>query len=150
MVHADAALFIGLGHYWTGMARILRAELEDSEIDGFKEAADIIGQALEQVNIAREHEERILGVAQSVEYSAYFVRRHEVASYYTEALSQGLEEMTRDLADGYYPAAACGMLNRVLARVMANYEQDARIEGVLGRLEAFGAGLPDPPDTAIP
>ena len=46
--------------------------------------------------------------------------------------------MTRDLADGYYPAAACDMLNPVLTRMVTNFEQDARVEGVLGGLEAFG------------
>ncbi len=138
MIRADAALFDGLGYYFTGMARILRAELEDSESDGLKEAAGIFQQALEQIKIVREHEERILSVAQPIEYSAYFVRRHEVASQNTEALSQGLEAMTRDLADGYYPAMACDMLNPVLTRMVTNFEQDARVEGVLGRLEAFG------------
>lgn len=137
MVRADAALFTGLGHYWTGMARIQRAELEDSESDGLKEAAVIIQQALEQIKIVREHEERILTVVQSIEYSAFFVRRHEVTSQYTETLFQGLEAMERDLADGYYPAEACNMLNRVLTRMTANFEQDARIEGVLNR---FGFG----------
>jgi len=144
MVRADAALFTGLGHYWNGMARILRAELEDSESDGLKEAVVIIRQALEQIRIVREHEERILTTAQTIEYSAFFVRRHEVVSQYTQALFQGLEAMTQDLADGYYPAVACSMLNRVLTRLMANFEQDARIEGVLTRFE-FGQGRPSNP-----
>jgi hypothetical protein len=46
MVNADAELFTGLGHYFAGMARILRAELEDSASDGLKEAADMFQQAL--------------------------------------------------------------------------------------------------------
>jgi hypothetical protein len=87
MVNADAELFTGLGHYFAGMARILRAELEDSESDGLKEAADMFQQALEQIKVVREREGRILSVAQPIEYSAYFVRRHEVTSEYTEALS---------------------------------------------------------------
>ena len=99
-------------------------------------------QALEQIKVVREREGRILSVAQPIEYSAYFVRRHEVTSEYTEALSRGLEEMTRDLADGYYPAAACSMLNQVLARMMANFDQDARIEGILKRFEQFGSDSP--------
>ncbi len=141
MVRADAALFTGLGHYFTGMARIHQAELADgeSESDGLKAAAGAFRQALEQIKIVREHEERILALAQPIDYSAYFVRRHEVASQNSEALAQGLEAMTRDLADGYYPAAACSMLNRVMTRMMGNFEQDARIEGVLNRLEGVGA-----------
>ena len=142
MVNADAELFTGLGHYFAGMARILRAELEDSESDGLKEAADMFQQALEQIKVVREREGRILSVAQPIEHSAYFVRRHEVTSEYTEALSRGLEEMTRDLADGYYPAAACSMLNQVLTRMMANFDQDARIEGILNRFEQFGSDSP--------
>lgn len=139
MATADAELFTGLSHYFAGMARILRAELEDSESEELKEATDMFQQALEQIKAVREREERILSIAQPIEYSAFFVRRHEVASGYTEALSQGLEEMTRDLADGYYPAAACSILNQVLARMMANFDQDARIEGVLTRIERFGS-----------
>jgi hypothetical protein len=139
MASADAELFTGLGHYFAGMSQILRAELEDSESDGLEKATDIFRQALEQIKAVREREERILSIAQPIEYSAFFVRRHEVASGYTEALSQGLEEMTRDLADGYYPAAACSKLNQVLARMMANFDQDARIEGVLTRIEHFGS-----------
>ena len=139
MVNADAELFTGLGHYFAGMARILSAELEDNESDGLAEAADMFQRALEQIKVVREREDRILSVAQSIEYSAFFVRRHEVASSYTVALAQGLEEMTKDLADGYYPAAACSMLNQVLTRMMANFDQDARIEGVLTRIEQFGS-----------
>lgn len=139
MATADAELFTGLSHYFAGMARILRAELEDSESEELKEATDMFQQALEQIKAVREREERILSIAQPIEYSAFFVRRHEVASGYTEALSQGLEEMTQDLADGYYPAAACSILNQVLARMMANFDQDARIEGVLTRIERFGS-----------
>lgn len=139
MVGADAALFNGLGHYFTGMAEILRAELGESEGAGLREAAVIFERALEQLQIVREHEDRILSVADGIEYSAYFVRRHQVASQNTEALCEGIEAMVRDLADGYYPAAACGKLNRVLSRMTSSFEQDARIEGVLHRFEASGS-----------
>ena len=77
-------------------------------------------------------------MAQGIEYSAFLVRRHDVASDYTEALARGLEEMVRDLADGFYPAVACSTLNKVLTRMMSNFDQDARIEGVLTRFERFG------------
>lgn len=139
MVGADAALFTGLGHYFAGIAEILRAELGESESAGLREAAIIFERALEQLQIVREHEDRILSVADGIEYSAYFVRRHQVASQNTEALRDGIEAMVRDLADGYYPAAACGKLNRVLSRMTASFEQDARIEGVLHRFEARGS-----------
>jgi hypothetical protein len=139
MVHADAALFTGLGHYWSGMAQIQRAELSKDEREGLKAAATEFRLALEQVGRAREHEERILALAEPIEYSAYFVRRHSVASQATANLYQGLEELTQDVSDGYYPARACFALNRVLARMMANFEQDARIEGVLNRLEKSSA-----------
>lgn len=139
MVRADVALFTGLGHYWAGMAQILRAELTENESDGLKDAAGTFRRALEQIKSVREHEERILSVAEPIAYSAYFVRRHQVTSEHTETLLQGLEAMTWDLADGYYPAAACSTLNPVLTRMMANFEQDARIEGVLNRAEDSGS-----------
>jgi hypothetical protein len=137
MVHADAALFSGLGHYFEGMARILRAELDPSEADGLKEAAPNFQRALSAFESVRRHEDRIISVADPIEYSAYFVRRHEVASENTEALRSGVEAMVRDLAEGYYPAAACGQLNPVLSRMMASFEKDARVEGILHRLEMF-------------
>lgn len=138
MVSADVALFTALGHYWTGVARILQAELEDSESDGLTAAADDFTRALEQVQRVREHEEQILAVAQPIEYSAYFVRRHQVISLQTAELAQGLEAMRRDLADGYYPAPASSAVNRVLTQMSAHFEQDARIEGVLTRIEMVG------------
>lgn len=137
MVRADAALFTGLGHYFEGMAQIMRAELDKSESDGLKQAAPIFQRALLEFETVRSHEERILSLADPIEYSAYFVRRHGVASQNTEALRSGIEVMVQDLGDGYYPAAACGQLNRVLTRMMASFEQDARVEGILHRLETF-------------
>jgi hypothetical protein len=139
MVRADAALFTALGHYWTGMAQIQLAELEKNESEGLKKAAATFRQASEQIRVVREHEKRILALAEPIDYSAYFVRRHEVASHGTEAFAQGLEALVRDLADGYYPAASCVVLNRVLTRLMANFEHDAGIEGVLNRFERLGS-----------
>lgn len=147
MIRADVALFTGLGHYWTCMARILSAELEGDESDGFKKAAVIVAKAVERIKIVREHEEKILSLAQPIESSAFFVRRHEVASQLTEALLQGLEVMERDLADGFYPAEACEMLNRVLSRMTTNFEYDAQIEGVLTRFEFGPSNLGDPADS---
>lgn len=138
MVSADAELFTALGHYFDGMSLILRAGLEDDEGNGLKEATGAFQRAVEQISSVREREKRILDVAQGIEYSAFFVRRHDVASGYTEALARGLEGMVRDLADGYYPAEACSTLNKVLTRMMANFDQDARIEGVLTRFERLG------------
>jgi hypothetical protein len=125
MVRADIALFNALGHYFTGIAEIHRAELADEESEGLKEAAGAFQRAVDELRTAREHEERILGQAQQIDYSAYFVRRHEVAATYTEALGRGLEEMARDLAEGFYPAAACTAVNPVVARLTANFDQDA-------------------------
>ena len=48
----------------------------------------------------------------------------------------------RDLADGYSLIADISMLNQVLTRMMANFDQDARIEGILNRFEQFGSDSP--------
>jgi len=138
MVRADIALFTALGHYFTGIAQIHRAELAKNEGDGLKKASRAFGQAVKELGVAREREERILAAAQEIDYSAYFVRRHEVAATYTEALARGLEEIASDLAEGFYPAAACTAVNPIVARLTANFEQDAKIEGVLNRMERMG------------
>src|ERR1044071_6079843 len=135
MIRADVALFAALGHYWSGMSRILSAELEYNEGAGLKDAAGECQKAVEQIRIVRQYEERILKNAQTIEYSAYFVRRHEVLGHDTETLLHGLEELTRDLVDGYYPASACVVINGALTKMMAHFEQDARVEGVLHRFE---------------
>ena len=137
LVGADVALFTALGHYWTGMARVQRAELEHRESDGLKEAAVIFRQALDEMKIVRFHEKSILTIAPQIQYSAFFVRRHEVISYQSETFTQGLEAMTRELSDGYYPAPACSKVNQVLTQMMAHFEHDALIEGVLTRFQ-FG------------
>ena len=135
MLHADAALFAGLGHYFAGIAQIHLAELNGDESDALRSAAATFRQAYDQIQAVTGYEERILALAERIDYSAYFVRRHEVASHYTARLLQGLDQMIVDLSDGYYPAEACSQLNPVMARMMANFEQDARVEGVLTRLE---------------
>jgi hypothetical protein len=135
MVRADMELFAALGSYWAGMAQVLGAELNDDESDAFRQAVGPFQEALERLRTVKSHEERILDVAQRIEYSAYFVRRHEVIAQDTDAFVLGLESMVQDLGEGYYPASACAELNAVLARMMGNFARDARIEGVLARVE---------------
>jgi hypothetical protein len=133
MVNADIALFTALGHYWNGIARIQRAEIEDDESAGLKDASNFFRQALEQIETVRGHEGRILSIAQPVPFSAFFVRRHEVISGQTEALQKALEAMMNELVDGYYPAPASGKVNQIMTQMMAHFDYDARIEGVLTR-----------------
>lgn len=139
MVRADVELFAGLGSYWSGMARVLDAALQDDERDALRQTAGVFEEALEHLRAVRSHEERILEISQNIEYSAYFVRRHEVISHDTQAFLLGLESMAQDLREGYYPALACAELNAVHARMMANFARDARIEGVLMRFETGGS-----------
>ena len=138
MVRADISLFTALGHYFTGIAQIQKAELAKDEAEGLKKASRAFEKAVNELGDAREREERILAAAEQIDYSAYFVRRHEVAATYTEALARGLEEIAGDLAEGFYPAAACSAVNPIVARLTANFEQDAKIEGVLNRIERMG------------
>lgn len=133
MTRADIALFSALGHYWTGIARIQQAEIEDDERSGLREAAEAFRQALKQIESVRTHEAAILSIAQPIAYSAFFVRRHEVISAQTESLQEGLTAMTCELAEGYYPAPASSKVNEILTRMMAHFDYDARIEGVLTR-----------------
>lgn len=146
MVNADAALFTALAHYFTGLAHIQRAEVADDESEGLRQAAPFIEKAHQEIQVTRECEERLLELAEPIEFSGHFVRRHEVASLDTAELTRGFESMMRDLAEGYYPAEACGVLNRVLARLMPSLEQNARIEGVLRRFEDRGKESEAPPD----
>ena len=139
MIRADAALFTGLGHYFTGMAQIHLAAQADRESDGLRKVAQTFRLALEQLKLVKDCEKRILAIAQPIEYSAYFVRRHEVVSHGTEELRRGLELMVQDLSEGFYPASACSMLNPVLARLMASWDLNARVEGVVTRLERAGS-----------
>jgi hypothetical protein len=91
--------------------------------------------ALEQIATVRAHETRILSIADPVPFSAFFVRRHEVISAQTEAFQKGLHAMAHELTDGYYPAPACTKVNQILTQMMAHFDYDARIEGVLTRFE---------------
>lgn len=140
MVRADVELFAALGSYWAGMAQVLGAELSDDESDAFRQAAGPFQEALERLRTVKSHEERIFDVAQHIEYSAYFVRRHEVITQDTDALLLSLESMVQDLREGYYPAPACAESNAVLARMMGNFARDAHIEGVLARVEKGESG----------
>lgn len=135
MTHADIALFSALGHYWTGVARIQQAEIEDNESSGLREAAEVFRQALKQIEAVRAHEASILSIAEPIPYSAFFVRRHEVISTQTEALQESLEAMTCELAEGFYPAPASTKVNEILTKMMAHFDYDARIEGVLTRAQ---------------
>jgi len=135
MVQADTSLFAGLGNYFAGMAQIQASELADDEPQALRDAAPTFQRAVEEVRAVREREAKILDIAQPIQFSAYFVRRHEIVSLSTVALLEALEQLTQDLTDGYYPAEACTSLNRILGRMMSSFDQDARIEGVLTRLE---------------
>ncbi len=138
MIAADSALFVALGHYFTGMAQIHRAALRKSESMGLKKAAPLFKKALKEVRSMRDCESRLLEIAQPIEDSAYYVRRHQVLSEDTTDFLNGLEAITTDLTEGFYPAAACTTLNTILTRLMANMESNARVEGVLSRIEVFG------------
>jgi hypothetical protein len=92
-------------------------------------------RALEQLAIVKEHEKRMLEIARPIEYSAYYVRRHQVAGYGTSELRRGLELLVKDLAEGFYPAEGFSLLNPVMARLMAGWDLNARVEGVVTRIE---------------
>jgi len=118
------------------MAEVHRAGLEKSECEGLKRAAPMFQKAVEQLRAVRECEGRLLALAQNIENSAYYVRRHEVLSLDTDTLLKGMEALVQDVTDGFYPARACSMLNRGMTRLMANMELNARVEGVLSRYES--------------
>ncbi len=143
LLGADIALFNGLGAYFAGVAQIQQAELDEtvsdkSEVEGFKKAARTFKQALKQIRSVQEYEDRIAKLAEPIKYSAYFVRRHQVLSEDTTALRAGLEEMVEDLSEGFYPVNACSVLNPVVARIMANIQLNARVEGIVSRIESSG------------
>jgi hypothetical protein len=135
MIRADSALFNGLSYYFVGLAKVIEAEIMNKESDGLRKASQSFEKALAQINIARECEKNILKIAEPIEYNAYFIRRHQVASNDTEEFRRGLELMVKDLSEGFYPAEGCGFLNSVLSRMTANWDLNARVEGVLSRLE---------------
>ena len=117
------------------MAQLHSAKQSNNESDGFRRTAPLFQQALEQLAIVNERETRLLRLAQPIEYSAYFVRCHEVARRGTEEFRRGLELMVKDLSDGYYPLEGFSILNPVLARLMAGWDLNARVEGVITRIE---------------
>jgi hypothetical protein len=135
MVEADVAMFTAVSHYFAGVAQMHSTKQSDNESDGFRKAAPVFKLALEQLAIVNKHEKRMLEIAQPIEYSAYYVRRHEVARHGTEEFRDGLKLMVGDLSEGFYPLKAFSLLNPVLARLMANWDLNARTEGVITRLE---------------
>ncbi|PHV11889.1 hypothetical protein [Chitinimonas sp. BJB300] len=61
------------------------------------------------------------------------VRCHAVISRQTQALQGVLEAMSCELGDG--TASACGKVSEVMTRLMAHFDCDTRIEGVLTRYQ---------------
>ena len=111
------------------------AKQSGNESDGFRKAAPVFQLAVDQLTKVQECEKHMLKIAQPIEYSAYYVRRHEVASHGTEEFRSGLKLMVKDLSEGFYPVKAFSVLNPVLARLMASWDLNARVEGVITRLE---------------
>jgi hypothetical protein len=135
MVEADAAMFTAVSHYFAGVAQIHLTHQAGDESAELRKVADVFRRALDQLAKVKECEKRMLAIAQPIAYSAYYVRRHEVAGYGTEELHKGLELMIQDLSEGYYPAKAFKLLNPLLARLMASWDLNARVEGVVTRIE---------------
>jgi hypothetical protein len=135
MVGADVAMFTAVSHYFAGVAQIHLSKQSKDESDGFRKAAPVFQRALEQLAIVNTHETRMLEIAQPIEYSAYYVRRHQVARHGTEEFRRGIELVIKDLSEGYYPLKGFSILNPVLARLMAGWDLNARVEGVITRLE---------------
>jgi hypothetical protein len=135
MVKADAAMFTAVSHYFAGVAQIHLTKQKENESDGFRKAAPVFRLALEQLAIVNECEKSMLEIAQPIEYSAYYVRRHEVARHGTDQFRDGLKLMVQDLSEGFYPLKAFTVLNPLLARLMASWDLNARVEGVITRLE---------------
>ena len=135
MIEADVAMFTAVSSYFAGVAQLHLNKQSDNESDGFRKAAPVFQGALEQLAIVNEREKRLLEIAQPIEYSAYYVRRHQVAGHGTEEFRRGLELMVKDLSEGYYPLEAFSVLNPVLARLMTGWDLNARVEGVITRLE---------------
>jgi hypothetical protein len=135
MVKADAAMFTAVSHYFAGVAQIHLTKQSKNESDEFRKAAPVFRLALEQLAIVNECEKSMLEIAQPIEYSAYYVRRHEVARHGTDQFRDGLKLMVQDLSEGFYPLKAFTVLNPLLARLMAGWDLNARVEGVITRLE---------------
>ena len=145
MIQADVAMFTAVSQYFAGVALMHSAKQSGNESDAFRKAAPTFESALKQLDIVGAREKEMLKIAQPIEDSAYYVRRHQVASYGTEEFRRGLQLMVKDLSEGYYPVQAFSMLNPVLARLMANWDLNARVEGVVTRLERAEAKTPKTP-----
>lgn len=128
-------MFTAVSHYFAGVAQIHLTKQSNNESDGFRKAAPVFQSALDQLAIVNAHEKRMLEIAQPIEYSAYYVRRHQVARHGTEEFRRGIEMLVKDLSEGYYPLKGFSVLNPVLARLMAGWDLNARVEGVITRLE---------------
>src|SRR5947209_3128564 len=98
MIRADAALFSGLGHYFQGLAALVAAQSVKDPASGYKQAAPHFKKALEQLEVARTAEKKILELAKPIKHSDFFVRRHEVASEDTVQLRAGTVEMAQELS----------------------------------------------------
>jgi hypothetical protein len=131
MIRADVALFDGLGHYFQGIVAIISAQSGKDKAGEYRKAANHFKKALSQLDAARSAEKKILELAWPIKQSDFFVRRHEVASEDTEQLRAGTAEVVEELSRGRYPEAACAKLNPLMTRMMAGFERNARIEGVL-------------------
>ena len=135
MIQADVAMFTAVSQYFAGVAQLHLTKQSANESDGFREAAPTFQLALDQLLIVAECEKRMLEIADPIEYSAYYVRRHEVARQGTRQFHDGLKLMIHDLAEGYYPLRGFTLLNPVMARLVAGWDLNARVEGVITRLE---------------
>jgi len=146
MLEADVAMFNAVSHYFSGVAQMHMAKQGGNESDGFRKAAPVFQRAVDQLAKVQECEKRMLKIAQPIEYSAYYVRRHEVASHGTAELRNGLTLMVKDLSEGFYPIKAFSVLNPLLARLMATWDLNARVEGVVTRLERAESRMPQSPN----
>ena len=135
MVAADNHLFEGLSSYFLGLSKLSLAQLAPDEPAALRDMSSIFESACTSLRAVCELETELLIIAQGIDYSAYFSRRHEVASALTAEVLRGLEMMAQDTSDGYHPAKACTVMNVAMTQLMASIEQNARIERVLTRFE---------------
>jgi len=99
MVEADIAMFTAVSHYFAGVAQMHLAKQHGNESDRFRKPASVFQLAVDQLAKVQECEKHMLKIAQPIEYSAYYVRRHEVASHGTKEFRSGLELMVKDLSE---------------------------------------------------
>jgi hypothetical protein len=128
-------MFTAVTHYFAGVVHMHLAKQASDESAEFLKATDEFRRAAEQIVRVQECEKRMLAIAQPIACSAYYVRRHQVAGHGTEEFRLGLELMVEDLSEGFYPAKGFTVLNPLLARLMACWDLNARVEGVVTRLE---------------